>query len=154
VRCFTSIYVHTAHFRQHTEITLQDIPNREYTLRLFVENVAREVQRNDNHTWTPARRLWVPYCPNTYAHKWVCMYRDLSPTFQFCAVVRMKRGHSFWATHREASEVVDLDGIFNDYWISNNHEFIVLSQSLSPTSPRISDRESQRLLSLESIVAL
>jgi len=66
----------------------------------------------------------------------------------------MKRGHSFWATYREASEVVDLDRLFNDYWSSNNHEFTVLSQSLSPTSPRISDRESQRLLSLESIVAL
>jgi len=66
----------------------------------------------------------------------------------------MKRGHSFWATYQEASEVVDLDGLFNDYWSSNNHEFTVLSQSLSPTSPRISDREFQRLLSLESIVAL
>ena len=151
---FTSIHTHTTHFSQHTEITLQDIPNREYTLRLFVENVARELQRNDNHTWTPARRLWVPYCHNTYTHKWICLCRDLSPTSQICAEVRMKRGHSFWATYREASEVVDLDGLFNDYWSSDNHEFTVLSQSLSPTSPRISDREFQRLLSLESIVAL
>jgi len=66
----------------------------------------------------------------------------------------MKHGHSLWATYREASEAVDLDGLFSDYWSSNNHEFIVLSQSLSLTSPRTPDRESQRLLSLESIVAL
>ena len=65
----------------------------------------------------------------------------------------MKRGHSFWVTYREASDAVGLDGLFNDYWSSNNHEFTVLSQSLSPTSPRISDRESQGLFSLESIVA-
>jgi len=133
VRCFISIHVHTAHFGQQTEITLHDIPNREYTLRLFVENVVRELQRKDNNTWTPARRLWVPYCPNTYAHKWTCVCRDLSPTSRIGAEVRMKRGHSIWATYREASEVVDLDGLFNDYWSSNNHEFTVLSQSLSPT---------------------
>ena len=66
----------------------------------------------------------------------------------------MKRGHSFWATYQEASEVVDLDGLFSDYWSSNNHEFTVLSQSLPPTSPHRADRASQRLLSLESIVAL
>ena len=63
------------------------------------------------------------------------MYRDVSPTSQIRAEVRMKRGHSFWATYREASDVVDLDGLFNDYWSSNNHEFTVLSQSLSPTQP-------------------
>jgi len=135
VRRFTSIYVHTAHFGQHTEITLQDIPNREYTLRLIVENVVRELQMNGNHTWTPARRLWVLYSPNTYTNKWICVYRDVSPTSQIRAEVRMKRGHSFWATYREASDVVDLDGLFNDYWSSNNHEFTVLSQSLSPTQP-------------------
>ena len=65
----------------------------------------------------------------------------------------MKIGHSVWAKYREGNEVIDLDGIFTDYWSSNNREFTVLSQSLSPTSPRISsDREGQRLLSLESIV--
>jgi len=79
--------------------------------------------------------------------------RDLSPTSQIRAEVRMKRGHSFWATYQEAGELIDLDGLFNDYWSSNNHEFTVQSQSLSLTSPRISDRESQRLFALESIVA-
>ena len=65
----------------------------------------------------------------------------------------MKSSHSVWATYRETSEVIGLQELFSDYWGSNNHEFTVLSQSLSPTNPRISDREAQRLLSLESIVA-
>ena len=58
VRCFTSVYIHTTDFGWHTEITLQDIPNQEYTLRLFVENVESKLQRKDDHTWTPA--LTVP----------------------------------------------------------------------------------------------
>jgi hypothetical protein len=70
------------------------------------------------------------------------------------AEVRMKSGHSFWAKYREGSEVIDLHGLFNDYWSSNNHEFTVLGQSLSPMCLSISDREGQGLLSLESIVDL
>ena len=38
VRRLTSTQVHITDFRQHTEITLQDVANWEYTLRLFVEN--------------------------------------------------------------------------------------------------------------------
>ena len=53
--------------------------------------------------------------------------------------IRMKSGHSFWAKYREESEVVKLDGLFSDYWSSSNHDFIVLSQSLSQTSPHRSD---------------
>jgi len=56
----------------------------------------------------------------------------------------MKHGHSFLAKYREANEVIDLNGLFRDYWSSNNHEFTVPSQSLSPTGPLItSDREGQ-----------
>jgi len=66
----------------------------------------------------------------------------------------MKRGHSFWATYRETSDIIDLQALFNDYWSSNGHEFTVLSQSFSLTSLSISDRKGQRLLSLESIVDL
>jgi len=65
----------------------------------------------------------------------------------------MKRGHSFWATYQEAGEVVDLHGLFNEYWSSDHRKFTVLSQS-SQTSPYISDREGQRLFSLESTVVL
>jgi hypothetical protein len=68
LRRYTSFYVLTAHIHQHTEITLQDIPNQEYTLRLFVENVERELQSQGSHTWTPVPRQYVPYFPNIYAH--------------------------------------------------------------------------------------
>ena len=44
----------------------------------------------------------------------------------------MKSSHSVWAKYQEASEVIRLDGLFNDYWRSSNHEFTMLSQSLSP----------------------
>ena len=64
----------------------------------------------------------------------------------------MKSGHAIWAKYREASEIIDLQGLFNDYWGSNEHEFTVLSQSLSPTSPRTSDQKGQGLFSSESIV--
>ena len=52
----------------------------------------------------------------------------------------MKSGHSVWAKYRQASEVIDLDGLFDDYWSSSTDEFTVLSQSLSPGSPRRSDQ--------------
>ena len=67
----------------------------------------------------------------------------------------MKHGHLFWAKHREADEVIGLQELLNNYWSSNSHEFNVLSQSLTPTSPRISsDKEGQSLLPSESIASL
>ena len=39
----------------------------------------------------------------------------------------MKSDHSVFAKYREAGEVIDLDGLFSDYWRSNNLEFTVLS---------------------------
>jgi len=50
-----------------------------------------------------------------------------------CAEVLMKSGHSFWAKYREGSEIIDLHGLFNDYWNSDDHEFTIQSQS-QPTS--------------------
>ena len=141
-------------FNWHIEITLQDVPNREYTLRLFVENVERELQRKDNHIWTPAERQYVHYFSNTYTHWWICMHRDVFPTSRIRAEVRMKSGHSVWAKYRAASEVMDLHGLFNDYWSTKNYEFTVLSQSITPTSPHRVDREGQRLLSLENIAGI
>ena len=132
MRRFTSIYIHTSHFGLHIEIKLQDVPNREYTLRLFVENVDRELEKKDNYTWIPAQRQYVPYYPNMYTHWWMCVYRDISPISQIHAEVRMKRGHSIWATYREGGEVININGLFRDYWGSNDHEFTLLGQSLSP----------------------
>ncbi len=44
---------------------------------------------------------------------------------------RMKSGHSVWVKYREVSEVIDLHGLFNDYWSSTDGEFTVLSLLLS-----------------------
>ena len=56
---FTSILAHAADLGQHTGIILEDVPNREYTLTLLVDNEGRELQRKDNQTWTPTQRLCV-----------------------------------------------------------------------------------------------
>ena len=42
-----------------TEITLRDIPNRDYSLRLFVENEEIELQKTANRSWTPAKRQYA-----------------------------------------------------------------------------------------------
>ena len=97
-----------------------------------MENVEREVQMRDNRTWTPAQRPYVPLFPNPYTHWWMCVYRDVSPTSQIRAEVRMK-GNSVWAKYRETGGAIGLDELFSEYWSSNNREFTVLSQSLLPT---------------------
>ena len=97
----------------------------------------------DNHAWTPAQRQYVHYFPNTYTNEWIRVYREVSPTSQIRADVRMKSGHSVWAKYREASEVIDLDGLFDDYWSSNKDNFTVLSQSLSLPSPIRSDQKGR-----------
>ena len=49
------------------------------------------------------------------------------------AEVRMRSGHSLWAKHREANVVIDLHGLFGDYWSSSHREFTVLRQSITTT---------------------
>ena len=56
----------------------------------------------------------------------------------------MKIGHSIWAKYREAKQDIDLDGPFNDYWSSSDHEFTALGQSLSPIGARRSLIEKNR----------
>ena len=99
-------------------------------MKLLVENVESEIQKKDNHTWTPAQRQYVHYFPNTSTQQWMCVYRDVSPTSHIRVEVQMKSGHSVWAKYREASEDIDLDGLFSEYWSSNKHEFTILSQSI------------------------
>ena len=53
---FGAIHADLAHL---TDITLQDVPNREYALRLFVENEEIELQKTANRSWTPAKRQYV-----------------------------------------------------------------------------------------------
>jgi len=66
----------------------------------------------------------------------------------------MRKGHLFWAKNRQTSEVIDIQALFNKDWDSNEREFRVSSQSRSPSSSLISDREFQGSLLLESIIVL
>ena len=66
----------------------------------------------------------------------------------------MKSSHSFWAKDREAKGAIDLDKPFNDYWSSNEHDFIALGQSLSPIGVCRPDREEQSPFSLGNIEGL
>jgi len=95
---------------------------------LFVENEEQELQTTDNRVWTPARRPYVIHSPlRTLTEGSAC--RELSPTSQMRAEIQTKTGHSFWAKHRQASEVVELDAAFNEYWGSDKREFTVPGQS-------------------------
>ena len=60
MRRYTLIDVYATDLAQHIEITLQDDLNREFTLRLFVENQERELETKDNRIWTPTQRAYVP----------------------------------------------------------------------------------------------
>jgi hypothetical protein len=53
------MHILAADFRQRTEIRLQEVPNQEYLLRVFVDNVEKELQKENNQTWTPAQHLYV-----------------------------------------------------------------------------------------------
>jgi len=66
----------------------------------------------------------------------------------------MRKGHLFWAKNRQTSEVIDIRALFNKFWDSNEREFLVSSQSRSPSSSLISDREVQGSLLLERIIVL
>ena len=66
MRRFASICHYSADLGYHTEITLQHVPDREYTLRLFVENEETELQKTGNQSWTPAQRQYARYFLTTY----------------------------------------------------------------------------------------
>jgi hypothetical protein len=68
VRLFTPIHVLAADFGQRPEIRLQEVPNREYSLRLFVDNVEKELQEENNRAWTPAQRLYDLSFPSMHTH--------------------------------------------------------------------------------------
>ena len=53
--------------RATTEITLQPVLNRCYTLKIFIENEELELRRQENQTWTPAQRPYVPCFPTMHA---------------------------------------------------------------------------------------
>ena len=43
--------------------------------------------------------------------------------------VQRKSGHLFLAKSRETNELIDLQGLFKDYWGSEKRQFTVPSQS-------------------------
>jgi len=84
----------------------------------------------------------------------LCVYRDISPTSQVRVEILMKSGHLPWARKDQNVKEIGLQGLFNEYWTSKKHELMLLGRSSSPTSLLIPDREAQRALSLENIVAI
>ena len=59
MRRFASIWPHITDLGHHIEISLKGIPNREHTLRLFVEGQERELQQTGHQSWTPVQRQYV-----------------------------------------------------------------------------------------------
>ena len=55
------------------------------------------------------------------------MCRDVSPTSEMRVEIQKKSGHSIWAKYREMSEVINLQGLFSDYWSCKTREFLVPS---------------------------
>ena len=59
---------HIADLAHHSDITLEDVPNREYTLKLFAEDQEIEVQETGARSWTPAQPQYAHCFFTTYTH--------------------------------------------------------------------------------------
>jgi hypothetical protein len=66
----------------------------------------------------------------------------------------MRSRHVPWAKKDQITKEINLQIPLNDYWTSKDHTLTVQGLLWSPTNPCISDGETQRSLSLGSIVAL
>ena len=83
------------------------------------------------------------------------MCRGVSPTSEIRVEIQKRGSHLLWGKDRLASELIDVQALFNDYWGSIKHEFMVPSKPSSPTRTLVSYHEAQRtLLSLESITSI
>ena len=60
--------------------------------------------------------------------------------------IQMRSGHSVWAKIRQNSDVIDIQGLLQQYWDSTEHNFTVPSQSRLPTRPPISDRDTESVV--------
>ena len=132
MRRSASVFVYAADFGQHADVSLQITLHRDYALRLFIGNEELELQTQDNQTWTPAQRPYVPCFPTTHTHRWLFTRRGVSPTSEMRAAIQMRRHHSFWAKNRLPGEAIDLQVAFNDYWSTGERIFTVPSQSCPP----------------------
>ena len=82
------------------------------------------------------------------------MCRDVSPISTVRVLIQMSNP-LIWAKNRLASEPIDVQALYNEYWRSTKHEFTVPSKSSLPTSLLVSDHEAQRTsLSLETITGI
>ena len=70
------------------------------------------------------------------------MCRGVSPTSEMRIGVQMRSGHLTWAKDQRASEPIDVQALFNDYWSSKKLEFTVPSKSSSLSGPLVSDHEA------------
>ena len=132
---------------------MQDIPDLKYKPVLFVGNEPIELETKDNHTWAPVQRPYVLRLLTVYTHRSLCIYRAISPTSHVGVEIQIKSGHLPWAKKNKNIKEIDIKKPFNEYWTSNAQELTVPGRSSSPIRPLISDREAQRRLSLESIIA-
>jgi len=83
------------------------------------------------------------------------MCRGVSPTSEIRVEIHMRSSHLLWGETRRASALIDVQALFNDYWGSIKHEFMVPSKPSSPTHRLVSDHKAQRtLLWLESITSI
>jgi len=132
---------------------VQDIPDLKYKLVLFVGSEAIELETKDNRTWAPVQRPYVLRLPTTCTHRSLCVYRDISPISHVRVEIQIKSGHLPWAKKVQNMNEIDIKKPFNEYWTSKKHEITVPGWSPFLAGPLISDREAQRWLSLENIVA-
>ena len=56
------------------------------------------------------------------------MCRDISPTSEMRVDVQRKTGYLLLAKSRETNDLIDLQGLFKDYWSSDMREFTVQSK--------------------------
>ena len=102
------------------------------------------------HQSNACMSLLSPLCTLIEAYS----YAEVFPRQSRCMEIELKRGHLLWAKKEQTSKSIDIQKLFNNYWTSEAHELIVPGQLRSLTSPLISDRQTQKSLSLESIVTL
>jgi hypothetical protein len=61
---------------------------------------------------------------------------------------QMRKAYSPWAKWNQTGNEIDIELLFNDYWNTDNHEFMVLGQSWPGNRQLISDREIADALSI------
>jgi hypothetical protein len=70
------------------------------------------------------------------------MRRGVSPASKLSAEIQMSGKYPLAKTRQTDAAEINLQDLFNEYWSSENNDFIVLSQSSSPTNPLINDSEA------------